>query len=105
MTPKWQLFYYFLLVPVPKFPGRKGEGKIIGSFPPFPNHRGDKDTQKIIQADIPPGHLVDLEQNKRADLHRHKERQDKKKKRNFFQAVGCRRLFIMRFTTVLSFRC
>jgi hypothetical protein len=80
MTPKWQLFYYFLLVPVPKFPGRKGEGKIIGSCPPFPNHRGDKDAQQIIQPDIPPGHLVDPEQKERADLHRHKERQDGKKK-------------------------
>jgi len=78
MTPKWQLFYYFLLVPVPKFPGRKGEGKIIGSCPPFPNHRGRKDAQQIIQPDIPPRHLVDPEQKERADLHDHKERQDGK---------------------------
>jgi len=28
--------------------------------------------------DIPPGHLVDPEQNKRSDLRRHKERQDGK---------------------------
>jgi hypothetical protein len=42
------------------------------------DHRGYKDAQQIIQPDIPPGHLVDPEQNKRADLHRHKERQDGK---------------------------
>ena len=93
MTPKWQLFYYFLLVPVPKFPGRKGEGKIIGSCPPFPNHRGRKDAQQIIHPDIPPGHLVDPEDKEEPDLHDHKERQDRKKKRNFFQVVGCSTFF------------
>ena len=44
------------------------------------NHRGYKDAQEIIQPNIPPGHLVNPEQNERAALHRHKERQDGKNK-------------------------
>ena len=40
--------------------------------------RGDKDAQKIIEPDIPPGHLVDSEDKKRAEFHRHKERRDGK---------------------------
>ncbi|MEK7359783.1 MAG: hypothetical protein AAB422_05360 [Planctomycetota bacterium] len=42
------------------------------------DHRGDKDAEKIIQPDIPPGHFVDSEDKERADFHRHKERQDGK---------------------------
>jgi len=50
----------FLIGVCPQISGQEGGRKNNRELsPPFPNHRGDKDAQKIIQPDIPPGHLVD----------------------------------------------